>query len=188
MNRNSHKRATRTIVVPPDTKDLEKQIPNVHPKNDNFRFISTYDWLLVTNHFFRKNGFTNYLKNAKEFSKKMVYVVGTLIPEINQNCDDIFTKANNRSRYSHCHQLTGDQLKLAENIGRDLHGDDFASQTDDSFKWWQLGLSNGVRIVGIYSQSDDCFYPIFCDWHHLLFPSRDYNETDFKQLKFDPSD
>lgn len=185
MKRNSRDKRKK-VISPNITLDMEKQIPDVHPQSERFRFITVYDWLECTEAFLKKRGFTNALKDEKEFSEKISYVIRTLIPKINEQSDDIFIRANNRSDFRHCHLLTGDQLDLAQQISRELNGDDFAKQTDDSFKWWQLGFTRDERIVGIFSQSENCFYPIFCDWHHLLFPSQKHNMKDYKQYHFRP--
>lgn len=92
----------------------------------------------------------------------------------------------NKWEYPHCHTLTDDKLNLAIKIANEIHQRNFDAFEKDSISWWQIGIKQGVRLVGLYNQPQNCFYPIFVDRHHLLYPSTKHNQSDFEKFKYNP--
>jgi hypothetical protein len=173
---------SRKKIIPKAELPAGKFIPAVVPGENSFQFITAYDWTRATNKFWKTDNFTNALSSADDYSTKISFVIGKLIPTIYQDADKIFHSGRGTS---HCHKLNSKEERIAIKIVKELHENNFGV-FDDSFSWWQLGYDRGIRLVGLYSQPDNAFYPLFCDWHHLLLPSKNYNQPDTRNYKFCP--
>lgn len=150
-----------------------------------FRFVTVYPWIRATDKFLNSDGFTNLCKDSEHFACLVTTLLEDIIPSINENYDSIFLKFNNQ--YRHCHQLDEKKALLANKLSKELISTDISKSVDGSdYSWWQLGVKGSIRIIGIFSKTDNVFYPIFVDWHHLLFSSKKYNQADFSKYSYCP--
>ncbi|CAJ1185032.1 hypothetical protein [Companilactobacillus paralimentarius] len=181
MSKKHHK------IIPRQSIPVDKQISKPVLSDSGFRFVTAYPWLKVTGKLLKKDGFTNNLQDATQFSKYLVALIEKTISKINQDSTNIFDDFSNRGQYPHCHYVSKDKIQLVQRISLELHDNDFSEVTKDSdYSWWELGFNGSSRIFGIMSKSDNCFYPLFVDWHHLIYPDIKHNSNDYKNYKYDP--
>lgn len=185
MSSKKSKRTTRIPKIPPKSVNEEKKIPKPLMATQEFRFLTVYPWLEATDKFLSSDGFTNFCKDSEQFACLITTLLEDIIPEINKNYDSIFLKFN--KQYRHCHQLDDKKTSFANKLSKELISVDFSKIVDGSdYSWWQLGVKESIRIIGIFSKTDKAFYPIFVDWHHLLFSSVKYNQADFSKYSYCP--
>lgn len=120
--------------------------------------------------------FTNYFHDEKEALKKLYFVLHQLIPDIEKKGKEIFKE-------KHCHSVKGKQATKAIKIVKKFHG---KNVLDDETEIWELSAQKGgVRIFGVFiNDTFRRFYPLFMDYHHLLYSDKNYNEADYKNNKF----
>ena len=122
--------------------------------------------------------FNNCLKDVNEASRHFFFIVDRLIPDIESYGANIFT-----SKTKHCHILRDDNAKKARKIIRSIHGNNFLD--DDADIWELAAKTEEIRLIGVFvNDTVRRFYPLFIDHHHLLYPSKKYNQLDYKQYKF----
>lgn len=172
---------------------IDIQTLNIIPKpklfDSEFRFVSVYEWLHTTGSLYKKYGFSNTLKDAAEYVRFVTELIEEVIPKINSEHSEIFDYYNHSQQYKHCHRIKDKELAIVREVSKVLLGQDFASITandDNDYSWWQLGFIQPTRIIGILSKNDHCFYPIFVDWHHLIYPNEKHNQFDYGNYSFDP--
>lgn len=181
MSKKHHK------VIPKQNIPNGTQISKPIVSSSNFRFVTAYPWLKVTDKLFKKYGFTNNLRDSVQLSKLLVELIEQTISKINQDSNSIFGDFSSRGQYSHCHFVSKDKIELVQKISLELHNNDFSDVTEDSdYSWWELGFNGSARIFGIMSKTDNCFYPLFIDWHHLIYSDVKHNSDDYKNYKYDP--
>lgn len=184
----SNKKKRKISKIPKVSKkniDNEKGIPKPKIADQEFRFVTVYPWLEATDKFFDSDGFTNLCKDSEQFACLITTLLEDIIPDVNENCESIFFKFNNQ--YRHCHQLDEKKATFANKLSKELISTDFSKIVDGSdYSWWQLGVKENIRIIGIFSKTDNVFYPIFVDWHHLLFSSIKYNQADYSKYSYCP--
>lgn len=138
------------------------------------------NWLKGVQH----KEFTNKLKNETEFAKAIYETLTKIIPIVQREWREIKI-SKNQYQYPHCHTLKDDKAELAKEIIRKLHGDNMLDdETLDNL--WQLGTHQGIRIVGGYLQSINTMFPLFIDYHHLIYPNVKYNQPDYGKNNFCP--
>lgn len=175
----------------------KKNIPNQNPKttisrpiiptNNGFSFYSVYPWIRGTDKFLKKDSFTNYCKDAVQFAEEMKFLFNTLIPKLYEDYQQIFKFGSKNYQYPHCHTISGDKLDLCVRIANEVHQKEFDTFEGDNISWWQIGLSQGIRLIGLYNKDTFEFFPLFVDRHHLIFPNVKYNQSDFDSFKYNPS-
>lgn len=177
----------RHRVIPKQSIPDGKQISKPILSDSSFRFVTAYPWLRVTDKLLKKYSFTNNLRDGEQLSKYLVELIENTVSKINQDSDNIFDNFSSRKQYPHCHSISEDKIELVKAISLELHANDFSDVTEDSdYSWWELGFSGSARIFGIMSKSDNCFYPLFIDWHHLIYPDIKHNKADYRNYKYDP--
>lgn len=144
-----------------------------------------YKWIEATDEFYKNSNFTNMCRDCESFGKEMSEVVGIIIPKLYTDYNDIFNPGN-RKQNKHCHIVAPNKIELCEKIAHSIHGIDFEQIDDSTFKWWQIGFTAGVRIIGIYDSYQHDFFPMFIDRHHLLHPSDSYNQQDHGKYSYNP--
>lgn len=174
-------------------KSIPKQKPSITisrpviPTNNGFSFYSVYPWIRGTDKFLKKDSFTNYCKDAVQFAEEMKFLFNTLIPKLYEDYQQIFKFGGKNYQYPHCHTISGDKLDLFVRIANEVHQKEFETFEGDNISWWQIGLSQGIRLVGLYNKDTFEFFPLFVDRHHLIFPNVKYNQSDFDSFKYNPS-
>lgn len=156
------------------------------PTNNGFSLYSVYPWIQGTKKFLKRENFTNLCRCKDDFADEMCLLFNVIIPKLYQDSDNIFNFGN-KWLYPHCHTLTGEKLNLAIKIANEIHQREFDTFEGDSISWWQVGMTQGVRIIGLYNKPQNCFYPIFIDRHHLLYPDNNYNQADFEMYDYNPT-
>lgn len=130
------------------------------------------------------NDYTNKLKNNEEFALKFKDIFEKLLPHVS---DNTFDSLHNEK--FHCHIIRDnekDKIKLIYKIvgnlvtnwkpGIDVSS--FLKQNLEGEMIWQLG-NNSVRIIGI--RKNNIFNVLFIDYHHLIYPSVKYNQTNYSK-------
>lgn len=182
--KNRVKKDTRAVTNISRIDTVNNNIPEPILSKSNFRFVTAYPWLKSTNNLYKKYKFTNFLRNSEEYSKKVTELIEEIILKINSDSEELFKRDS-----KHCHSLKGHQLEIVQEISKELIDNDFKQATDEKdYVWWQIGFKGSTRLIGILSKSNNCFYPIFVDWHHLLFSSEKYNSFDYKKYNYNPHD
>ncbi|MCZ3747078.1 hypothetical protein L2520_06580 [Limosilactobacillus vaginalis] len=125
------------------------------------------------------DGFTNYLKDDNEALRHFYFIITELFRSVEDyDINKVFSGS-----VKGCHRLSGDHAQLALEVIREIHGPNILDEKSDI---WEI--SNGIqeiRIIGVFVTSTmHYFYPLFIDHHHLIYPSKKYNDNDFKHYKF----
>ncbi|MDK4347662.1 hypothetical protein M4I95_09775 [Enterococcus faecium] len=121
------------------------------PSNNGFSFYSVYPWIQGTKKFLKKENFTNLCRCKDDFADEMCLLFNVIIPKLYQDSDKIFNFGS-KWPYPHCHTLTGEKLTLAIKIAKEIHQREFDTFEGDSISWWQVGMTQGVRLIGLYNK------------------------------------
>lgn len=126
--------------------------------------------------------FNNVLKDEKEAAKQFYFFIHHFLPEVEEMGKDIFSSST-----PHCHPLRNKKRDLACKIILKIDN----INLNDEVNLWQLSAKDGrnLRIIGsIVTDKIYIFYPLFIDYHHLLYPSNSYNQMDVKNFSFKPQE
>lgn len=160
--------------------------PQIKPTN-GFNYFSVYNWLDATDSFLKSDNFTNYSKNSGEFSKNIYELIQTFIPCLYKEWKKIFDTGNNW-QFRHCHQVEDKHKDLVNRIAEEINHTAFPNFDGEDYCWWQLGFSGATRVYGVYIKAEHAFYPIFCDWHHLINGDEKHNTKDYQHYSYNPKD
>lgn len=138
------------------------------------------------------NEFTNYLCDCFSFFENLKYIFEKLIPFVSEHTyDDIYNASN---RHSHPIKPESKEFDLVKNIikeklknERNFNDNDiniFFENNINDYEMWQLGIVGGIRIIGIRYMNR--FRPIFFDYHHLIYPSKNFNQPNYVKYNFCP--
>ena len=61
----------------------------------------------------------------------------------------------------------------------------FFENNINDYEIWQLGIISGTRIIG--TRHLNRFRPIFFDYHHLIYPDKNFNQPNYKEYDFCPT-
>lgn len=129
--------------------------------------------------------FTNKLSGESEFGRFIFEILHKIMPNIQKSWEQI--KLNKKTPYRHCHTIAKDKLETVEEIITEIHGKSLLDYGhDETLKYWQLGISQSIRIVAVYDQNKNIMYPLFVDYHHLLHEDIKYNQRDYDNYEFCP--
>ncbi|ETT55821.1 hypothetical protein BSK66_22225 [Paenibacillus odorifer] len=132
----------------------------------------------------QNKGFTNKLKDSSEFAESIIHIMYKLIPSITNSWDLI--KDRPGQIFKHCHAVSDDKIELVKQIEIQIHGKSLLDpEAEQSIKYWQIGIE-GIRVFVLYNHSANIMFPIFIDYHHLVYPSIKHNQRDFDSLGFCP--
>lgn len=135
--------------------------------------------------------FTNFFKDNNNFIEFINKLFNKDIPELsNKKFDDI--KRENR----HFHKIESAEKDLVLDIIKDIvkiknpsktpkQINDFLAQTFFGTNFFQIGTTNGLRIIGVLS-ANNIFEILFFDPHHLIYPSKNYNQKDYFIYDYSP--
>lgn len=138
--------------------------------------------------------FTNKLKDVNQFFKYFKRLFEIDMPALTQHSFDDVTKATNK--HSHSIPIDTKQYFLVINIIKELFKsfkedsyDDrsfqlFLENNINEYHVWQLGISGGVRLIGI--RKLNVFSVLFIDYHHLIYPDKNYNQENYELYSFCP--
>lgn len=163
-----------------------KDIPDVLiGQTHGFNFYSVYDWLNSTDEFISSDGFTNNLSSPEQFAKNIYLVIHEMIPKLYKDCDSIFNFGSHM--YPHCHTVKGNSIELVKKIAEKVNGSELLDVIEDEdYSWWQVGFTGSIRMFGIYNKNENSFFPLFVDWHHLIYESIKYNGEDYSNYNYSP--
>lgn len=167
----------------PDTSTIPK--PNI-PSTNGFNFYSVYQWLGTTNKFSKSDNFTNCCKSKEDFADDMIYIFEILIPTLYREHNDIFKHGNPGRQYPHCHTVSDEKIEICIKISEELHQRKFSDFKGDTVSWWQIGITRGMRVFGLFDDEKKSFYPLFIDRHHLVSPNEKYNDQDYQSFSYNP--
>ena len=138
--------------------------------------------------------FTNKLKDDKQFFKLFKRLFEIDMPALTQYSFENITKASNKHSHSipintKEYLLVIDVIKeLFKSYKRDNYSDKdfelFLENNINDYHVWQLGISSGVRLFGI--RKSNIFSVLFIDYHHLIYPDKNYNQENYALYDFCP--
>ena len=138
--------------------------------------------------------FTNKLKDSSHFFSRFKRIFEIDVPSLTQYSFDNITKET--KKHSHSIQIDTREYKLVLNVIKELYksymGDNYSDRdfqlfidnNINEYHVWQLGISGGVRLVGI--RKSNIFSVLFIDYHHLIYPDKNYNQENYKLYDFCP--
>lgn len=181
-------RNTKKIIIPAINQKmgmLKSNIPGILVKHPEFGVFAAYSWIkTVPSNCYRKTGFTNLLSDETQYAKLVTNVIDVVIPNVYKNHEQIFSPAG-KWTYPHVHRLENETKHQAKEIAELIHKQKFGE--DEDLDWWQIGVTGGTRLIGIYNMADNAFYPIFADWNHLLYPDEKHNMADYSKFSYSPT-
>lgn len=142
----------------------------------------------------KTENFTNKLKNANQFFEKFKRLFETDIPALIQFSFDNVKKETKR----HSHAILTDTkeysvvIDVVKALFKSDKGDDYSDRDFELFlnnnineyHVWQLGISSGIRLFGI--RRSNVFSVLFIDYHHLIYPNKNYNQENYDIYDFCP--
>lgn len=147
---------------------------------NHFKFRTYSNWLDAT----KVRDFSNCCKDAEEFADFVYFVIQNMIPQIYENAFEIFVNCNPKNTpLFHSHAIDNEHIPLVQEIAYKLTNEQY---DDPELSWWEIGGVQSVRMFGIYFDSEPGFYPVFMDWHHLVYPDQNYNDKDYNNYNYIP--
>lgn len=137
--------------------------------------------------------FTNKLKDCDEFFYYFKRLIETEIPALTQFTFDNVTKM---TRHSHSILYKSKEydkvIKIVKKLYSEFKNDmltdhDFELFYDNhinEYQMWQLGITSGIRLIGI--RYNNIFSVLFIDYHHLIYPDKNYNQDNYELYSFCP--
>lgn len=169
-----------TIVSENDLGDRKDKQKFEQEFKKHFRFRTWANWLDSTS----TKEFTNYCKSSEEFSNNVYYVIQKMIPWIYEYASDLFVYRNQQSTpLKHSHVVDEKHIQVVQEIAYEVTNERY---DDPELNWWEIGGPQSIRMFGIYFDSEPGFYPVFMDWHHLVYPDIKYNSSDYKNYRYLP--
>ncbi len=138
--------------------------------------------------------FINKLKDTNQFFKYFKRIFETEIPMYTQYSFDNIVKMTNK--HSHPIRKNTDDYNKIINIIKELlksykeenynnqYFENFLRNNINDYNLWQLGVSSSLRIFGIRESNN--FAVLFIDYHHLIYPDKNYNHYNYDLYDFCP--
>ncbi|MEH7503301.1 hypothetical protein V7152_15030 [Neobacillus drentensis] len=164
----------------PKKKGITNSVNPAGTSNTLSYDFSYSNWLKCINN----KEFTNRLKDESQFSMSFFEIFQTILPTVQKNWDTI--KLNQKKQFPHCHTVPPSKIEMVEKITKEIHGRPLLDEEDNSLKYWQLGMTQSIRVIAVYNQLKNVFFPVFVDYHHLIHDSVKYNQNDYDQYNFCP--
>lgn len=175
-------RQNKTVVQkgPTPKKSVKSGVrPAISDRPLSFN-LANGKWLKSINN----KSFTNKLHKENDFAPAIFELFNKVIPTVQSHWEEIFRNPG-RSQWKHCHTIDNDKIDKVLAIVETIHGHTYRESQTGS-KLWQFGISQGLRLVGIYNYNDNTVTPLFVDYHHLVYPSQKHNKEDHSSFKFCP--
>lgn len=170
--------------IPQESKAAAGKVVSLFgPSNDDIPqfFFSNPNWMQGAR---VRGGVTTFLKDPEQYAEKTAIILTSLLPKLMSDWDSLYPSPN-RHQYAHCHSLRDDALLRAKDVIRKIYGESLDVESEYMKNIWQFGFSQGVRLIcGVSGRNK--IYPLFVDYHHLLFPNDHYNEHDYETYRFCP--
>ncbi|MFJ7471103.1 hypothetical protein ACIQWI_21410 [Peribacillus frigoritolerans] len=179
MAKSKKKKITQNSGPKPQKK-ISGGIPSQTDDPLTFDF-SKGDWLKSI----KFRDFTNKLDGETMFANNIFELFHKIIPTIQQNWNQII-KSQGRGVWQHCHPIAEDKLDLVLNIIEQIHGHNFQSEKNAGPSLWQIGITQNIRLIAIHDYTNNHLTPVFVDYHHLIHPSKFYNQPDYGRFDFCP--
>ncbi len=134
--------------------------------------------------------FTNKLKDSNEFFNYFKEIFEKVIPAITKyNYNNVTTMTN---KHSHVIPNNSKEYSIIIKILKAIHKEYFPNidfelflvNNINDYSIWQLGITGGVRIIGI--RKCNVFSVLFIDYHHLIYPDKNYNQKNYLSYNFSP--
>lgn len=138
--------------------------------------------------------YTNKLRDSKQFFEYFKRTIEKDIPFYSQYTFSNITNASNK--HSHSIPVNSKQYNLIIEIVKELYKsyknnscserdlELFISNNISNYHIWQLGVSGGIRLIGI--RNSNIFNVIFIDHHHLIYDDKNYNDKNYELYDFCP--
>lgn len=161
---------------------------NKSPKENNkLYFDLSFEGLYYS---VKHKEFNNLLTSPEQFVEKFK-VCRKIITEITGK-DFVREILKSRNRY-HAHEVGGDERDLITScIAKAMASAnrcavrDNLSQSVVEEKLYQIGLNEGVRFIGTYSEHTGAFRVFLIDYHHGIYFDQRKNKHGKKELKYCP--
>lgn len=166
------KRSKKRVV---NGRDPHNKVSSEKPpiKNQSLVFDFSYQqWLQSIS----VKKFTNMLKDDEQFSKAIVHIFSKIIPAVKENWKNI--KNRGRDQFRHCHPIANEKKELVDEIILEIYGKPLLDEKFEEMNYWQLGVSQGIRLIAIYNHLENIMYPVFIDHHHQIHPDVKHNQKD----------
>ena len=131
--------------------------------------------------------YTNYLKSPSDFVEIRRKIFDEALVHFSKTTLDNLAQ----DKGAHTHIIKDEKRKLVEKILTELSKIKWPDSSTEgivsnymSGDIWQLGYSNGLRLIGF--RQDNIFNLLFIDYHHLIEPSKDYNQIDYFKFNYCP--
>lgn len=118
------------------------------------------------------------LKDEEMFIDYITELFHKIIPIIQKNGEEII-KTGGNGKWKHCHPVTEGKIDLILGIAKKIHGFDIKPAGVSGPQLWQFGVTQGIRLIAIYDYTNNSISPLFVDYHHLVYPSPYYNQSDY---------
>ncbi|MDU2149655.1 MAG: hypothetical protein E7E58_16815 [Paeniclostridium sordellii] len=175
MANNKVKKIPKPTYIP-----KKRGVKTSQPVKLPFIFKTEYSWLKT----YKGNDFTNYHKDADDYAKNVTNLVHNFIPAVYRYGEDLFKGRKGTIFDRHSKLMPEDKMRMVEDIVREVDGINLEDDVLDSSSIWYLAVPQGIRVVGYYQTSINTFFPLFVDWHHLIFPNQNYNQADYQKFSY----
>ncbi|MBU3153911.1 hypothetical protein [Clostridium estertheticum] len=135
-----------------------------------------------------KGVFTNYLRSKNDIFDNYQKIFNQVLKYFSENT---FNDMRSRKKETHTHEIKDqDKIDIVKKILKEL----ISCQAQSTIKvdtivknlvadadLWQLSYPNGMRFIG--SRNGNVMTLFFVDYHHLIYPNKNYNNKDFFSYK-----
>ncbi|UHA74966.1 hypothetical protein [Paenibacillus sp. 481] len=133
----------------------------------------------------KRREFTNMLRDDSQFAEFLIQLFTKIIPTVQYNWNTI--KTNAKYQFPHCHTISQDKISEVDQITYEIHGKALRDEMfNDELNYWQLGISQSLRVIALYNHYNNTMYPLFLDYHHELHPSINHNQDDIYAYNYCP--
>lgn len=135
--------------------------------------------------------FNNHLTNEKDFVNKFKQVREIITKLKDKDFENEIKKVPN----FHCHYFDKEKDEIAKEgiINSICHSGKSRKEAKaliehqlNGERLYQMGINDGVRIVGTYEEGSGVFRIYMIDYHHDLYPDEKRNKVGKKTLNFCP--
>lgn len=161
-----------------------KQNTKPEPKVQNktkVKELSNQIWFNLSDHKWmssvKMKDYTNFIQNTEMGLSNLYSILSIIIPKVTNEWHAI---TKNPWQYTHCHQVADEKIELVRKIYKEI----YKIELDESLSLWQLGFTQGVRLICFYDTYKNSLVPIFIDHNHLIHPSQKYNQSDTDNYKY----
>ncbi|TLG72037.1 hypothetical protein [Culicoidibacter larvae] len=160
-NRTAHKSVSNTTMPPKD------EVVVISTKNFSFESVKV-------------DRFSNYLKDSAQFTQVMNTLFYKILQEVQLYNFKQWLSGNDKSNYYHFHRVEGKELEIVRKIILKYNTKRVIDFEFDEI--YQCGVDS-LRVFFI-KDNPNIMSLLFLDPHHLVCPSKNYNQNDTNKYSF----